>query len=392
MHCRFRNPALALVISLLAMSHAFAQDKIAWRSDYQTARKESQDKNKPLVIDFFTDPCPWCVKMDTTTYADPAVIALLNEKFVALKVNGSVEPKLAAALQIASYPTTVFASPDGKIIGNPAVGYRDPAVFLELLQRIGASQSAPDWMLRDLNLAQKWVVQGEYGRAIYALKSIVEEGKGRPAATEAYKLLQLVEGKAAERLAKARELQEKGQGPEAVAFLTETIGMFPGIQASREASEMLTAFAKAQAVNVQTAEQKNAARLKRAGELIAQARDFYKGKEYLLCLDRCELLVAGYSDLNEGQDAFVLISEIRSNPEWMQAAADTLSDRLGGVYLALADTLLKKGQPQRAEFYLQRVVQSFPGTRQAESAQIRLAQLQGLPARRVDIQAASRPE
>ncbi|MFO0865309.1 MAG: DUF255 domain-containing protein [Gemmataceae bacterium] len=391
MLCRFRIPAIAIVISLLAMSHAFAQDKIAWRSDYQTARKESQEKNRPLVIDFFTDPCPWCVKMDTTTYADPAIVALLNEKFIPLKVHGGTETKLAAALQIASYPTTVFAGPDGKILGTE-VGYREPARFSELLQRLGASQAAPDWMLRDLNLAQKWVGQGEYGRAIYALKTIVEEGKGRPAATEAYKLLQLVEGKAAERLAKAREMQEKGQGTEAIAFLTETISMFPGIQASRDASDMLTSFAKAQAANVQTAEQKNAARLKRAGELMTQARDFYKGKEYLLCLDRCEILVAGYSDMTEGQDAFVLISEIRANPEWMQAAADTLSDRLGGVYLALADTLLKKGQPQRAEFYLQRVVHSFPGTRQAESAQIRLAQLQGLPTRRVDIQAASRPE
>lgn len=391
MICRFRIHAFAIVISLLAMSQAFAQDKIAWRSDYQTARKESQEKNKPLVIDFFTDPCPWCVKMDTTTYADPQIVALLNDKFIPLKIHGSNETKLAAALQIASYPTTVFASPDGKILGTE-VGFREPARFSELLLRLGASQAAPDWMLRDLNLAQKWVSQGEYGRAIFALKSIVDEGKGRPVGVDAYKMLQLIEGKAAERIAKAKELQEKGQSAEAVAFLSETISMFPGVQASREASDMLTSFARAQAANVQTAEQKNAARLKRAGELIAQAREFYKGKEYLLCLDRCEMLVAGYSDMTEGQDAFVLISEIRANPEWMQAAADTLSDRLGGVYLALADTLLKKGQPQRAEFYLQRVVQSFPGTRQAESAQIRLAQLQGLPARRVDIQAASRPE
>jgi len=391
MLCRFRICSFAIVISLLAMSQAFAEDKVAWRSDYQAARKESQEKNKPLVIDFYTDACPWCVRMDTTTFVEPQIVAVLNEKFIPLKIHGGNEKKLAEALQIASFPTTVFASSDGKILGTE-VGYREPARFSELLQRLGASQNTPDWMLRDLNLAQKWMGQGEFGRAIYALKAIADEGKGRTVGTDAVRMLALIEGKAAERLVKAKEMQDQGKGTESVAYLTETIAMFPGIQASRDATDMLTAFAKAQAANVQTAEQKNAARTKRANELMAQAKDFYKGKEYLLCLDRCEILVAGYADLNEGQDAFVLISEIRSNPEWMQSAADTLSDRLGGVYLALADTLLKKGQPQRAEFYLQRVVQAFPGTRQAESAQIRLAQLQGLPTRRVDIQAASRPE
>jgi TolA-binding protein len=59
-----------------------------------------------------------------------------------------------------------------------------------------------------------------------------------------------------------------------------------------------------------------------------------------------------------------------------------MSDRLGGLYLSLADSLLKRGQPQRAEFYLQRVIQAFPGSRQAESAQIRLTQLQGVQPKR----------
>ena len=71
-----------------------------------------------------------------------------------------------------------------------------------------------------------------------------------------------------------------------------------------------------------------------------------------------------------------LVAEIRNNPEWLQNAADTMSDRLGALYLALADALLKKAQPQQAEVYLLRVIQAFPGSRLAESAQIRLTQLQ----------------
>ena len=49
------------------------------------------------------------------------------------------------------------------------------------------------------------------------------------------------------------------------------------------------------------------------------------------------------------------------------------------LYLSLADSWLKKGQPQQAIFYLERVIKMFPGSRQAEAAQVRLTRLRGAP-------------
>ena len=43
-----------------------------------------------------------------------------------------------------------------------------------------------------------------------------------------------------------------------------------------------------------------------------------------------------------------MATEIKYNPEWMRQACDTLSERLGVLYLSLAETWLKKGQPQQA--------------------------------------------
>ncbi len=54
-----------------------------------------------------------------------------------------------------------------------------------------------------------------------------------------------------------------------------------------------------------------------------------------------------------------------------------MGERLGTLYLTLAETWLKKGQPQQAIFYLERIVQTFPNTRNADLAQARLAQIQG---------------
>ena len=116
----------------------------------------------------------------------------------------------------------------------------------------------------------------------------------------------------------------------------------------------------------QTPENRTLERGKRARELLGQAKDFYKNREYIPCLDRCEWLVGSYGDLAEGVEASQIVNEIKNNPEWLQSAADIMSDRLGGIYLALADSLLKKNQPQQAEACLQRVIQAFPGSSTAK--------------------------
>ncbi len=372
-------------ILVLGASRGNAQDtaliqEVRWRYDYPAARKEAQEKSLPLVIDFGTKNCFWCKKLDETTLRDPQVVTTINERFVPLRIDAEQERQLAQFLRISSYPTVVLASPDGRILGT-LEGYQEANPFHEHLHRALASMTPPDWMQRDLQNAMRWAAAGDFARAIPALRGIVEDGKGRPLQASAQKVLDEIEQKAQERVARARQLQEKGQPSEAVELLTETLRMFPGLAATRDASDLLTRLA-------QNTEYRAQQRGRRAKELLTQAQDFYKNKDYIPCLDRCELLLGNYGDLPEGQEAAQLAQEIRGNADWLQSAADTMSDRLGGLYLALADSLLKRGQVQRAEFYLQRVVQAFPGSRQAESAQIRLGQLNATPQGRNPVQSA----
>ncbi len=140
----------------------------------------------------------------------------------------------------------------------------------------------------------------------------------------------------------------------------------------------------------QSPEVRRLQKIKRSAELLAQAKDFFKNREFVPCLDRCEVLLSSYGDLPEGQEASLIRNEIKSNPEWMQGAVDALNDRLATLELDLANALLRKAQPQQAEIHLQRVLHQFPGTRQAESAQIRLAELQGLPSRTQSAEADKR--
>lgn len=363
-------------VALIAAGATASAQEIHWRYDYNQARREAQDKSKPLLVDFGTDRCMWCDKLDATTFRDPTIIALVNERFVPLKVNAMHNPSLTDFLRIQSFPTVVLAAPDGKILAT-LEGYMDASRFHEHVQRTLATLTNPEWMTRDYQAAVKAIADADYGRAIALLKGVMEDNKNRPIQVKAQQLLQDLDQRALERYVRAKQLQDKGQTADAIETVTDLLRQYPGTHAAADASQLLKSLLDQPDVRAQQ-------RTRRARELLTQARDDYKAQQFLCCMERCEVLANTYPDLAEGVEAIQLANDIKNNPEWMRQACETLSERLGLLYLSLAETWLKKGQPQQAMLCLERVIQTFPGTRQADAAQQRLDQISGHPTRRAD--------
>jgi thioredoxin-like negative regulator of GroEL len=364
-----------LVIAFLAQG-GMAQE-VQWRYDYNAARKEAKEKGLPLLLDFGTVNCFWCRKLDETTLRDPTISRALNEQFIPLKVDAQRSPTLTELLRVQSFPTVVLAAPDGKILGTME-GYTETGRFLEHLNRALASVANPEWMAKDYEEATQAVAAGDYTRAVALLKSIGEDGQRRPIQVKARTLLADLEQQAAVRLARAKQLEDKGQTTEAVDTLTNLLKTYGGTQAAATGGEMLTALAAKPAPKADQ-------RARRARELLALAREEYRTQQYLSCIDHCETLSTSYSDLPEGADGLQLAADIKNNPEWLRAACETLSERLANLYLALAQSELQRTQSGQAVVYLERVIQAFPGTRQAEIAQTRLSLLQNQPKRHTDL-------
>lgn len=55
------------------------------------ALAQSKKSNKKILVDFFTDWCGWCKRMDKTTYEDPRVIETMNRYFLPVKFNAERE-------------------------------------------------------------------------------------------------------------------------------------------------------------------------------------------------------------------------------------------------------------------------------------------------------------
>lgn len=73
--------------------------------------------------------------MDSTTYADQAVVSLINEHFVALNVDQDSRPDLSLRYQNYGWPATIIFSPNGTEIVKQA-GYVRPAEMKSLLTEV----------------------------------------------------------------------------------------------------------------------------------------------------------------------------------------------------------------------------------------------------------------
>ena len=130
MHYPLLRAALASVVALTAALPVVAADPVQWRTDYPTARKEAEEKKVPLLVVVGTEQCVYCRKLESTTFVDKDVLAMLAGKVVLLKVDANKDAEFARAMKVTVYPTTVIAGADGKVFAYLA-GYVAPEQFRE---------------------------------------------------------------------------------------------------------------------------------------------------------------------------------------------------------------------------------------------------------------------
>ena len=139
--------------------------ELRWRTDYNSARKEAAEKGLPLMIDFGTENCVFCRKLEATTFRDPRVATLMNNRFVLLKIDADREPALANHLNIRSYPTLYFADSTGKII-NVVNGFKEADEFHEIIQASLSKIPPPDGLQQDYQAAVQQTQQRNYAAAL----------------------------------------------------------------------------------------------------------------------------------------------------------------------------------------------------------------------------------
>lgn len=60
-------------------------------------KKNKVKEDKLIIVDFYTDWCGWCKRLDSETYKDPEVAALMNKYFYPVKFDAEQQDSVAFA-------------------------------------------------------------------------------------------------------------------------------------------------------------------------------------------------------------------------------------------------------------------------------------------------------
>ena len=108
---------------------------ITWRPWSDEVFAQAKRENKFVLLDLEAVWCHWCHVMAETTYRDPAVIALMGERYLAVRVDQDSRPDLASRYEDYGWPATVIYAPDGTEIVKKQ-GYIEPAGMARLLRAV----------------------------------------------------------------------------------------------------------------------------------------------------------------------------------------------------------------------------------------------------------------
>jgi thiol:disulfide interchange protein len=124
--------------SRIGGTHASAarSSSVAWERDLAAGLSRAGSEGKKVVmVDFYTDWCGWCRKLDETTFSDPAVSTTLK-RLVSVKLDAERGGRAdAERFNVEGFPTLLFLDAKGTEVAR-IPGYLPPGEFLEQLNEI----------------------------------------------------------------------------------------------------------------------------------------------------------------------------------------------------------------------------------------------------------------
>ena len=110
-----------LATSGSAYLRSASHQPVLWREWGPEAFSEAQKQDKPVLLDIGAVWCHWCHVMDRESYEDVETARIINEHFIAVKVDRDERPDVDARYQAAvaaisgqgGWPLTAFLTPQG---------------------------------------------------------------------------------------------------------------------------------------------------------------------------------------------------------------------------------------------------------------------------------------
>jgi thioredoxin:protein disulfide reductase len=128
--------ACFVLATFLVTSWAMRGPGINWKSYSEETLREAQDRNKPVIIDFYATWCTPCRELEEVTFHNAEVVKQAAKDFVMIKVDvtkggNPLHERLLQQYGVRGVPTIVFLDPDGKERQElRLVDYLPPDIFI----------------------------------------------------------------------------------------------------------------------------------------------------------------------------------------------------------------------------------------------------------------------
>lgn len=148
---------LISTLLLLSVANTFAQTttptttpQIKWMTwDEAVAQGKKDAKPKKIFIDFYTDWCGWCKKMDATTFANPTIVEFMNANYYAVKFD-------AEGMDTIVFNNNTFINSNPTV---PKAGGRGH-VHILAYSLLEGQLSYPSYTILDENFTRLHIIQG----------------------------------------------------------------------------------------------------------------------------------------------------------------------------------------------------------------------------------------
>ncbi len=130
-----KNISILLFLILLFATISSEAEESRWEPWSQEIFARASKEQKFVILDLEAVWCHWCHVMEETTYQNPKVQKLLDEKFISVRADQEAYPDLAARYEDWGWPATIVFAADGTEIIKRR-GYIPPGAMVSLLEAI----------------------------------------------------------------------------------------------------------------------------------------------------------------------------------------------------------------------------------------------------------------